>query len=209
MSSSAIEMKKTQVEDLKSKIESSASTVIVQYRGLTVEKMTELRNQLREENIEFKVIKNNISSRAYEMANFSELKEEFKGPTAVAISQEDVTAPARILNNFAKENPELVLVSGTLEKSISSKEEIMELATLPNKEGMLSMLLSVLEAPIRGLAQVTSQVAEQKPADGSEETKEEVKEETVEESTEEVKEETVEESTEETKEETVEESTEE
>ncbi len=209
MSSSAIEMKKTQVEDLKNKIESSASTVIVQYRGLTVEKMTELRNQLREENIEFKVIKNNISSRAYEMANFFELKEEFKGPTAVAISQEDVTAPARILNNFAKENPELILVSGTLEKSVSSKEEIMELATLPNKEGMLSMLLSVLEAPIRGLAQVTSQVAEQKPADGSEETKEEVKEETVEESTEEAKEETVEESTEEVKEEKVEESTEE
>ncbi|MFV0289044.1 MAG: 50S ribosomal protein L10 [Mycoplasmatales bacterium] len=155
-------MKKVQVEELKTKIENSASTVIVQYSGLTVEQMTELRNQLREENIEFKVIKNNISSRAYEMANFADLKAEFTGPTALAISNEYVTAPARVLNNFPKENPALNLKTWTLEKEVSSKEQIMELATLPNKEGMLSMFLSVLEAPIRGLAQVTSQVAEQK-----------------------------------------------
>ncbi len=162
MSTKAIENKKAQVEELKSKIQSSASTVIVQYSGLNVEQMSELRNQLREENIEFKVLKNNISSRAFELADFADLKEEFKGPTAVAISQEDVTAPARILNDFAKANPALILKMGTLEDKISSKEEIMELATLPNKEGMLSMFLSVLEAPIRGLAQVTSQVADQK-----------------------------------------------
>lgn len=162
MSTQNIEKKKIQVEEIKTKIESSAATVIVQYSGITVEDMTELRDKLREEDVEFKVLKNNISSRAYEMANLSELKEELVGPTAVAFSKEDVTAAARILNDFAKTNPNLILKAGTLEGAISSKEQIAELATLPNKEGMLSMLLSVLEAPVRGLAQVTSQVAEQK-----------------------------------------------
>lgn len=162
MSKTAIDVKKKQVDELQDKISDSASTVIVQYSGITVEEMTQLRRNLKEENIEFKVLKNNISSRAFEGANFSDLKEEFKGPTAVAISYEDVTAPARILNDFAKTNSNLILKAGTLEKELASKEQILELATLPDKDGMLSMLLSVLEAPIRGLAQVTQQVADQK-----------------------------------------------
>lgn len=162
MSGQNIEKKKTQVEEVKTKIEASAATVIVQYSGITVAEMTELREKLRQEDVEFKVLKNNISSRAYELANLSELSTEFTGPTAVAFSKEDVTAAARVLNDFAKTNSNLILKAGTLEGEISSKEQIQELATLPNKEGMLSMFLSVLEAPIRGLAQVTQQVAEQK-----------------------------------------------
>lgn len=162
MSTQSIENKKVQVEEIKKKIEDSAATVIVQYSGITVEEMTTLREDLRQEDVELKVLKNNISSRAYEMANLADLKDELVGPTAVAFSKEDVTAAARILNNFSKENPNLILKAGTLEGEISTKEQIQELATLPNKEGMLSMLLSVLEAPVRGLAQVTQQVAEQK-----------------------------------------------
>lgn len=162
MSTKAIEAKAQQVEDLKSKIEDSAATVIVQYIGLSVEEITELRANLREEDIEFKVFKNNISSRAYEAANFGDLKDEFKGPTAVAISKEDTTAAARVLHNFAKEHPALVLKAGTLDQEIATQEQIRELATLPDKDGMLSMLLSVLEAPMRGLAQTINQVAEQK-----------------------------------------------
>ena len=162
MNSKNIDIKKQEVEEIKSKIEDSAATVIVQYSGITVEEITELREKLKEENVDFKVLKNNISARAFEMANFAELKDEFKGPTAVAFSKEDVTAAARILNDFSKENKNLILKSGTLEGKISSNEEIIQLAQLPNKEGMLSMFLSVLQAPIRGLAQVTSQVAEQK-----------------------------------------------
>ncbi len=162
MSQKAVDLKKQQVEEIKTKIEQSAATVIVQYSGITVEDMTELRDKLREEDVEFKVLKNNISSRAFEAAKFADLKEQFTGPTAVAFSKEDVTSAARILNDFSKTNPNLILKAGTLDGEISSMEQIKELATLPNKEGMLSMLLSVLEAPVRGLAQVTSQVAEAK-----------------------------------------------
>lgn len=165
MSTSIIETKAKQVEELQAKIADSAATVIVQYSGLSVEEITELRVNLRSEDIEFKVIKNNISKRAFQEAKFEGLDEEFKGPTAVAISNEDVTAAARILNDFSKTHPALILKAGTLEKDVATIEQIKELATLPDKEGMLSMLLSVLEAPIRGLAQVTSQVAEQKEAE--------------------------------------------
>ncbi len=161
MSQKAIEIKQQQVSEVVEKINNSAATVVVQYSGLTVEEMKELRTNLREENVELKVLKNNISNRAFKEANF-DLEESFSGPTAVAFSQEDVTAAARILNDFAKDHPALILKAGTMEDKVASEAEVKELATLPNKEGMLSMLLSVLEAPIRGLAQVTNQVAEQK-----------------------------------------------
>ncbi len=162
MSKAAIEIKKQQVAEVVEKINNSAATVVVQYSGLTVEEMKELRNNLRAEDVELTVYKNNISTRAFKEANFEGLSEAFSGPTAVAFSKEDVTAAARILNDFAKEHPALVLKAGTMEDSVATEEQVKELATLPNKEGMLSMLLSVLQAPIRGLAQVTQQVADQK-----------------------------------------------
>lgn len=156
---SAIERKQAEVEALSSKINNSAATVVVNYSGLTVEQMTTLRASLSEENVELKVIKNNISARAFKASNL-EMDDVFSGPTAVAFSSEDVTAAARILNDFAKKNDALELVGGTFEGEVASLEQVKELATLPNKEGMLSMLLSVLEAPMRGLAQVTNQIAE-------------------------------------------------
>ncbi len=159
---SAINKKVEEVNILKSKIEESKATVVVEYAGLTVSDIKTLRDELREENVEFKVIKNNISARAFEAADFSGMNDYFTGPTAVAFSKDDVTAAARILNNFSKKNKALILKGGTLESDIATLEQVQELAVLPNKEGMLSMLLSVMEAPIRGLAQVTNQISEQK-----------------------------------------------
>lgn len=155
----AIERKQAEVEALTAKINDSAATVVVNYSGLTVEQMTTLRANLSDENVELKVIKNNISARAFKASNM-EMDDVFAGPTAVAFSSEDVTAAARILNDFAKKNDALELIGGTFEGEVASLEQVKELATLPNKEGMLSMLLSVLEAPVRGLAQVTNQIAE-------------------------------------------------
>ncbi|WOO89937.1 50S ribosomal protein L10 [Mollicutes bacterium LVI A0078] len=155
----AIERKQAEVEALQAKINDSVATVVVNYSGLTVEQMTNLRSNLNDENVELKVIKNNISSRAFKAADM-EMDDVFSGPTAVAFSSEDVTAAARILNDFAKDNSALELIGGTFDGEVASLEQVKELATLPNKEGMLSMLLSVLEAPVRGLAQVTNQIAE-------------------------------------------------
>lgn len=162
MSVSAIAIKKEQVELVTTKVTESAATVVVQYSGLTVEEMKELRGQLAAENVELMVLKNNISKRSFAAANVEGLDSEFKGPTAVAFSKDDVTAAARILNDYSKKHKNLILKAGTLDGAYASPEQVLELATLPNKDGMLSMLLSVLQAPIRGLAQVTSQVADQK-----------------------------------------------
>ncbi len=160
----AIERKQAEVETLQAKINESAATVVINYSGLTVEQMTKLRANLREENVDLKVIKNNISSRAFKASNM-DMDDVFSGPTAVAFSNDDVTAAARILNDFSKDNEALELVGGTFDGVVASVEQVKELATLPNKEGMLSMLLSVLEAPMRGLAQVTNQIAESKDSE--------------------------------------------
>ncbi len=162
MSVSAIEIKKQQVEAVKERINDSAATVVVEYAGITVEEMKTLRNDLRAEGVELSVLKNNISRRAFAEANVDGMEEQLVGPTAVAFSKDDVTAAARILNDFAKKNDKLILKAGTMDGAFATPEQVKELATLPSKEGLLSMLLSVMEAPVRGLAQVTSQIADQK-----------------------------------------------
>ncbi len=133
------------------KFSAAASVVVVDYRGLTVDEVTRLRKQLRDANVEMKVIKNSILSRAAEKAGLEGLGEVFWS-TAVAFSNEDVVAPAKIINDFAKDAKALEIKGGIIEGKVSSLEEITALAKLPNREGLLSMLLSVLRTyPQRGL----------------------------------------------------------
>ena len=167
MSQAAIAKKQAIVEDVTVKFTDAASVVIVDYRGLTVDQVTELRKQLREAGVEMKVIKNSILSRAAEAANLPGLGDVFKGPTAVAFSNEDVIAPAKIINDFAEKAEALEIKGGIIEGKVSSKEEIEALAKLPNREGLLSMLLSVLQAPVRNTALIIKAVAEQKEEDAA------------------------------------------
>ena len=122
MSATAIEMKSQLVAEYTAQFKESASLVVVDYRGLTVAEVTELRQQVRAEGVEFKVLKNNISRRAVTAAGFEGLSEAFVGPTAVAYSKEDVVAPARVLYNFAKEHDALELKAGLIEGSVASLE---------------------------------------------------------------------------------------
>ncbi|KGE61341.1 50S ribosomal protein L10, partial [Streptococcus pyogenes] len=101
-------------------------------------------------------------TRAAEKAGLDELKDVFVGPSAVAFSNEDVIAPAKVINDFTKTADALEIKGGAIEGAVSSKEEIQALATLPNREGMLSMLLSVLQAPVRNVAYAVKAVAENK-----------------------------------------------
>ncbi|MBU5214727.1 MULTISPECIES: 50S ribosomal protein L10 [Heyndrickxia] len=165
--SSAIDQKKQVVEEIAEKLKSSVSTVIVDYRGLNVAEVTELRKQLREAGIEFKVYKNTLTRRAAEMAELTGLDESLTGPNAIAFSTEDVVAPAKILNDFAKKNEALEIKAGVIEGNTATVEEIKALAELPSREGLLSMLLSVLQAPIRNLALATKAVADQKEEQGA------------------------------------------
>jgi len=163
-STAAIELKTSLVSDYAAKFKEAAALVVVDYRGLSVDQVTELRRNLRTEGVEFKVLKNNISRRAITEAGYEGLATEFVGPTAVAYSNDDVVAPARILYTFAKENEALELKAGFIEGEVATHDQVMELATLPNREGLLSMLLSVLQAPMRNMAYALSQIADQKEA---------------------------------------------
>jgi len=165
--SSAIETKKVQVQEIADKFQAAASVVVVDYRGLTVAQVTELRKQLREAGVEFKVYKNTLARRATEIVGVSGINEFLTGPNAVAFSNEDVVAPAKIINEFAKKNEALEIKAGIIEGNVSSAEDVKALAELPSREGLLSMLLSVLQAPVRNFALATKAVAEQKEEQGA------------------------------------------
>lgn len=162
-----IEQKKELVQTIADKFTASQSTILVDYRGLDVAEVTELRQQLREANVDFKVYKNSMTRRAAESAELGELADVLVGPTAVAFSNDDVIAPAKVLSNFAKEHDALEIKGGVIEGEIATLEQISELGNLPNYDGMISMLLSVLQAPVRNFAYATKAVAEQKEEQGA------------------------------------------
>ena len=165
--SNAIETKKVKVSEIAEKFQAASSVVVVDYRGLTVAQVTELRKQLREAGVEFKVYKNTLTRRAAEIAGVAGINEFLTGPNAIAFSNEDVVAPAKIINDFAKANEALEIKAGIIEGNISSVDDVKALAELPSREGLLSMLLSVLQAPVRNFALATKAVAEQKEEQGA------------------------------------------
>ncbi|MEK4387827.1 50S ribosomal protein L10 [Solibacillus sp. FSL W7-1464] len=165
--SKAIETKKVQVQEIADKFSAAGSVVVVDYRGLTVAQVTELRKQLREAGVEFKVYKNTLTRRAAEAAGLEGINEFLTGPNAIAFSNEDVVAPAKIINEFAKKNEALEIKAGIIEGTVASVEDVKALAELPSREGLLSMLLSVLQAPVRNFALATKAVADQKEEQGA------------------------------------------
>ena len=150
------------VDEVADKFTNSVSNVVVDYRGLTVEEVTDLRKQLREAGVEMRVIKNTYLKRAVAKAEIEGLDDVFAGPTAVCFSEEDVTATARILVKFAEDHENLEIKGGMIEGKVSSLDEINALSKLPDREGLLSMLLSVLQAPVRNFAYAVKAVADSK-----------------------------------------------
>lgn len=159
-----IQEKQQSVDEITSKLKGSVTTVVADYRGLNVAQVTELRKQLREAGIEFQVLKNSLVRRATANAELSELDAILTGPTAIAFSTTDIVAPAKILNDFAKKNDALELKGGVVEGKVVGISDIKALADLPSREGLLSMLLSVLQAPMRNFALAVKAVAEKQEA---------------------------------------------
>ncbi|WP_078429458.1 50S ribosomal protein L10 [Alkalihalobacterium alkalinitrilicum] len=164
---SVLAKKQEVVTEIANKLRDSKSTIIVDYRGLNVAEVTELRKQLREAGVEFKVYKNTMARRATAEVELSDLDAQLVGPTAIAFGGEDVVAPAKIINEFAKKHEALEIKAGVIEGRIATVEEVKALAELPSREGLLSMLLSVLQAPVRNFALATKAVADQKEEQGA------------------------------------------
>lgn len=161
------EEKAALVEEIAGKLAQSKSAVVTDYRGLTVAEVTELRKQLREAGIEYRVLKNTLTRLATAKSSMTDLDVYLKGPSAIAFGIEDAVTPAKILNGFANKVKTLEIKGGIVEGKLVDAEGIKELANLPSREGLLSMLLSVLQAPLRNLAYATKQVAEQKEAESA------------------------------------------
>ncbi len=155
------------IGEIATKLRESQTTVVADYRGLTVAQVTELRKQLREAGVEFKVLKNSLTRLATEKEGLTELDQYLLGPNAIAFSKDDLIAPAKILVDFAKKNEKLEVKGGIIEGKVVGAEQIKQLASLPSREGLLSMLLSVLQAPMRNVALAVKAVAEQKESQGA------------------------------------------
>ncbi|MDT0739839.1 50S ribosomal protein L10 [Staphylococcus chromogenes] len=160
--SGIIEAKKQHVDEIAEQLKSSVSTVFVDYRGLTVAEVTDLRKQLREAGVQYKVYKNTMLRRAAEKAGIEGLDEYLAGPTAIAFTTEDVVAPAKVIAGFAKEHEALEIKTGVMEGSVISADQVKTVGSLPSHEGLVSMLLSVLQAPMRNFAYAVKAVGESK-----------------------------------------------
>ena len=172
MNEKILAQKQADVEALAAKMKESSSVVMVEYRGLSVKEATDLRRELRGEDVEFKVYKNGIASRAAKSLGLDEFSEAFVGPNALAFGKDPV-APARVLAKFAKDHEALVLKTGVIDGEMVDEETIKKLSALPNKEGMLAKFASCLNAPLIQFAMTLKAVAEAKE-NGSFEVKEAV-----------------------------------
>lgn len=163
-----VELKQPIVQAIAEDVKDAASVVLVDYRGLTVAQDTELRKQMREAGIIYKVCKNTMMKRAFEGTDFAALEEHLEGPSAIAISKDDATAPARILCKFAKDAKALELKAGVVEGTLYDVNGLTELSKIPSREELLSKLLGSLQSPITNLARVLNQIAEQGGAENCE-----------------------------------------
>ena len=160
----ALEKKSAEVKELADKINGSKGIVIVDYRGITVEEITNLRNDLRKENIEYKVAKNTLIKLAVKGTEYEGLTEYLEGPTAIAISHEDCTAPARIIAKTVSDVEAFSFKGGWVEGSIYDAKGIEELAKIPSKEVLIAKVLGGFNAPITSLAYVLKAIAEKQEA---------------------------------------------
>lgn len=167
MSKETIAVKAQEVEEVAEQLKSSVSAIVVDYRGLTVEQVTDLRKQLREAGVKMRVIKNKIMVRTADKAGFEDLKPVFAGPTAVAFSEEDPVAPAKILANFAKTADALQLKGGVIEGKVADLETVQEYATMPSREELLATIANLLQAPVRNVAYAVKAVAEKGDEDAA------------------------------------------
>ena len=163
-----IKLKKPIIEEISAAIKNAQSIVLVDYRGLTVEQDTSLRKQLREVGVAYKVYKNTMLNFAFRETGFESLVPYLEGPTAIAVSTTDATAPARILCKFAKDTNKLEIKAGVVEGMTYDAAGITEVAKIPSKEELLSRLFGSMRSPVANFARVLNQLAEKGGAGGCE-----------------------------------------
>ncbi|MBQ8232049.1 MAG: 50S ribosomal protein L10 [Lachnospiraceae bacterium] len=163
-----IELKKPVVEEISAGIKDAQSVVLVDYRGLTVEQDTQLRKNLREAGVSYKVYKNTMMNFAFKGTEFEGLAPYLEGPSAMAYSNTDATAPARVLAEFAKKADKLQIKAGVVEGTVYDAAGMAKIADIPSREVLLGRLLGSMQSPIANLARVLNQIAEKDGAPAAE-----------------------------------------
>ena len=161
MNQDVLNSKKEVVSQIDTLVKESGALVVCEYRGLSVAKISELRRALREKGAHMTVYKNSLVSRALK-ENHENIDDILTGPNAFVIAKDATDGSLKILTKFAKKNDALQIKGGVIDGKYSDKDYVIKIANLPSKEGLVSMLLSVLQAPMRNLAYSLSQVSEKK-----------------------------------------------
>lgn len=153
-----IEIKQGIVAGIKEKFEKAKTVVLVDYRGLTVAEVTDLRNQLRKAGVEYAVLKNTMISRAIEGMGLDDMKAHLEGPTAVAFSYEDIAAPAKILTEFAKKNKNLTVKCGACEGNYLDEKGVQAIADLPSREVLIARIMGSMMSQVSRFARVVEAI---------------------------------------------------
>lgn len=151
--------KREVVDQIKDKIQRASSFVIIDYKGLSVAEDTALRNEFRKAEVEYKVLKNTLVKIALNELGYTDFDEALNGPTAVAFSYGDAIAPSKVAVDNIKKLNKMQVKCGMLDKKYVDEKTVQALSKVPNKETLLAMLLSVLQAPVRGLAVALNEIA--------------------------------------------------
>ena len=159
-SEKVLEQKKAQVVEVAEALKSAQTGILVDYRGLTVEDDTKLRNNLRQAGVKYFVVKNTLLRLAAKEVGLEGLDEVLHGPTALAVSEEDAVAPAKVMAEFAKENDKLEIKTGFMDGSVMTLDEVKQLAATPNRETLMAKMLGSLNAPISNLARLLSTIVD-------------------------------------------------
>ena len=171
-SQKVLEQKQQAVAELAERIRNSVAGVIVDYKGITVEDDTKLRKELRESGVKYTVIKNTLIKRAAEQAELNGIEDVLNGTSAIATSDEDYVAAARILQNFADKHENFTVKTGYLDNEVISLEKIKSLAKLPSREVLLANVLGAFQAPIASFARAVQAIVdkngEEAPAEAAE-----------------------------------------
>ena len=167
MSEAAKQEKQLIIDEIKGKLDGAQSAVVIDYMGITVAQADEMRRKLREENVDYTVYKNTLIKRAIEGTDFAPLAEVLEGPSAIAISKEDATAPARALNNIIRDFQKMEFKAGVVEGTYYDKAGIEEVAKIPSRDELIAKFMGSIQSPIGKFVRTLAAIAEEKPADGA------------------------------------------
>ena len=162
MSVEAQRQKQVIIDEIKDKLDRAQSAVVIDYIGTTVAEADAMRKKLRDANVDYTVYKNTLVKRAIEGTEFAGLAEVLEGPSAIAISKDDATAPARVLNEVIKEYKKMEFKAGVVEGNFCNKDEIQAVADIPSRDVLIAKFMGSIQSPVSKAVRTFQAIADAK-----------------------------------------------